>query len=101
MTKANADITVAEFFTQEVKRSGMSPRELADRLGPTRPDIIKAIMKGKIEIPYPLILPAAVALEINPMMFFFFALAEYRPDISQTFHDIFELTQKKVKAKRK
>ena len=35
------------------------------------------------------------------MMFFLFALAEYRPDISQTFHDIFELTQKKVKAKRK
>ena len=101
MTKAKDDITVAEFFTKEVNRSGISHRELADRLGLKHTETIEVFMSGKVEIPYQLILPAATALEINPMMFFFFALAEYRPDISQTFHEIFEVTQKKVKAKRK
>lgn len=73
-------ISVAEFLTQQIAISGVSQKEIAERLNYEKPNIITMFKQGKTKVPLNKIAPLAKILGIDPVHFLRLAMLEYSPE---------------------
>lgn len=74
-------MTVAEFLTEHVERSGMTMATIATDAGFLHPRMIEIMCDGRAKVPINRVLPLAKTLGINTAEFARIVLTEYSPDM--------------------
>jgi hypothetical protein len=81
-------VTVAEFVSCWLRKSGKTQVEIAREVGLRNPNFLSMINKGKARIPMNRIPALAKALQVCPRDLFFRCLEEYEPELLETIHSI-------------
>lgn len=81
-------VTVAEFVSCWLRRSGKTQVEIAREVGLRNANFVSMIKNGKARIPMNRIPALAQALKLCPRDLFFRCLKEYEPDLFTTMQSI-------------
>lgn len=71
--------TVAEFITGRITVSRLTQKELAKRLGYTKPNMITMFKQGLTKVPVEKVPKLAKLLECDPLMLLQMVMNEYKP----------------------
>lgn len=73
-------ITVADYLAQQIAISELSQKEIAERIGYDRPNIITMFKQGTTKLPINKVGPIAKALNVDPVYLLRLVLGEYMPE---------------------
>jgi transcriptional regulator with XRE-family HTH domain len=82
-------VTVAEFLSKQIDKSGLTQREIAERVGYAKPNVISMMKLGQTKIPVDKAPAFAKALGVDPAHFMGLVLQEYMPEVWKTLEDVF------------
>jgi transcriptional regulator with XRE-family HTH domain len=86
--KSMKKFTVAEFITGRIAVSRLTQKELAERLGYPKPNIITMFKQGLTKVPVERVPKLAELLECDPLMLLQMAMNEYKPGEFQAILEI-------------
>lgn len=72
--------SVAHFIASRIEASGQLQKDIAEKVGFEKPNMITMVKQGKTRLPIDKIGPMAQALEIDPVALFAMCMAEYHPN---------------------
>ncbi len=81
----------ANMLSEAIEQSGMTQREIADRVGFKSPNIITMLKKGDTRVPLNRIPALAQALGMDERDFLITAIAEYHPGVHEVLVDVLGL----------
>lgn len=70
---------VATFIAGRIETSGQLQKDIAEKVGFEKPNMITMVKQGKTRLPIDKIGPMAQALEIDPVALFAMCMEEYHP----------------------
>lgn len=82
-------MTVAEYLTEKIAKSGKSQLELARQAGLPRPNLISMMKKGITRVPLARIPALALALGISQEELMGRCLAEYQPGLLEALQTVY------------
>lgn len=88
MTTLQNTPTVAEYLAGQIEASGVNIEDVAEAIGYDNADMVLAMMRGTVKIPFNKVGPLARALDISSPYFMRLVVAEYAPDILAMVDDI-------------
>jgi transcriptional regulator with XRE-family HTH domain len=77
---AKSKITVAQYLSQQIALSPLSQREIAERAGYTKPNILTMFKQGDTKVPVNKVPALAKALGVDSMHMLRIVLEEYMPE---------------------
>lgn len=80
-------LTVAEFLTSKIDKSGKTQKDIATEIGYDNPNIITMFKQGLTKIPLTTVGPLASALDIDPAYLLRLVMTEYFPDTYRAVED--------------
>jgi len=81
-------ITVAEFLSAQIDMSELNQREIAEKIGYSKPNILTMFKQGLTKVPLPKVAGLAKALNIDPVFFMRMVLREYQPEIYEALTEV-------------
>ncbi len=76
----NNESQVARFITGRIEATGKLQKDIAEKVGFEKPNIITMIKQGKTKLPLDKIGPMAKALEVDPVHLLKLCMEEYHPN---------------------
>ncbi|SDK82986.1 helix-turn-helix domain-containing protein [Aliiruegeria lutimaris] len=80
----------AAFLTTAIEHSGLTQREIAQRAGFAKPNVLSMMKSGETKVPIERIPALAEACDADPVDFARIALLEYYPEIWGTLNLVFD-----------
>jgi transcriptional regulator with XRE-family HTH domain len=80
----------AEFLKKALDQAPLTQREVAERAGFQRPNILSMMKNGETKVPLNRIPELARACEVKPSTFIRVAMKEYHPEVWAILEDIFD-----------
>lgn len=77
MTTANS--AVARFLAERIEASGQLQKDIAEKVGFEKPNMITMVKQGKTRLPLDKVGPMAKALEVDPLQLLQLCMQEYYP----------------------
>lgn len=71
---------VAKFIASRIETSGQLQKDIAEKVGFEKPNMITMVKQGKSRLPIDKIGPMAQALELDPVALFAMCMEEYHPN---------------------
>ncbi|SDL94310.1 helix-turn-helix domain-containing protein [Aliiruegeria lutimaris] len=88
----------AAFLTTAIENSGLTQREIAQRAGFPKPNVLSMMKTGETKVPIERIPALAEACDVDPIDFARIAMLEYHPEIWGTLNLVFDpkLTDREI-----
>ncbi|NDR55480.1 helix-turn-helix transcriptional regulator [Pseudoruegeria sp. M32A2M] len=80
----------AAFLTTAIEHSGLTQREIAQRAGFAKPNVLSMMKTGETKVPIERILALAEACGADPIDFARIAMREYHPEVWGTLNLVFD-----------
>lgn len=84
----SSQLTAAQFFAQQIEKSGKSQTEIASELGFPNPNVITMFKQGRTKIPLNRVPDIARVLECDPLHMMRVVMSEYTPETWQVFERV-------------
>ena len=80
----------ANFLSQAIEKSGLTQREISERAGFAKPNILSMMKRGETKVPIERIPALAEACGANARDFLRVAMQEYHPDVWRVLGEVFD-----------